>query len=269
MTDPGPVLPREKGAAMSESTWTKTRNRHLAVIRERGESPAPDTLHVSGNSKTGVSVDFPPHATCTPTAVCMGANGERSAPCYALTGFQGFSAAVRRHAGNLALVNTLETADEAEVERVARALRSALPKGATWLRWNGAGDLTPGSVRLINVFARMFPEITLWVISRKPREMALIEDREGIAILASIDESTPATIAGRLRDAVARFRVARARIAYVRVAEDDTPPHDAWVTFNKHGAGRRNGWAHPSVCHATLPDGPHEGACDGCRRCFE
>ena len=250
------------------STWEKTRQRHLTVIRETLAGEVPDTLHVSGNSKTGRSVDFPPHATCNPTAVCSGAAGARSAPCYALTGFQGFSNAVRRHAGNLALVTALESATDAEVIRVATALRSKLPAGPTWLRWNGAGDLTPGSVRLLNVFGEMFPEVTLWIISRKPREIAGLHDLASFAILASVDESTPVKVATALRDAVARFEFAKARIAYVRVAEDDVPPDDAHVTFNKHTGGNRNGWAHPSVCEATLPGGPHENACDSCRRCF-
>ena len=250
------------------STWEKTRQRHLTVIRETLAGDLPLTLHVSGNSKTGASVDFPPHATCNPTAVCSGANGARSAPCYALTGFQGFSNAVRRHAGNLALVTALEGATDAEVIRVANALRAKLPAGPCWLRWNGSGDLTAGAVRLLNTFGEVFPEVTLWIISRKPREIAGLRDLPSFAILASVDESTPAKIAADLRAAVARFELAKARIAYVRVAADDLPPDDAFVTFNRHTGGKRNGWAHASVCEATLPDGPHDNACDSCRRCF-
>lgn len=251
---------------MTESTWAKTRHRHLAVIQRTGEEPLPKALWLTENSKTDRSVDVPPHATCQPTAVCMGARDRASAPCYALSGFQTYDKSVRRQAQNQRLLESLLLAPYADVCRVADALWAALPRGADWLRWNGAGDLTPGACRLINAFTRRHGDVMLWVISRKPDAIRLLRDRASLRLLFSLDVSTPPEIASRLRGLCARFT--HARLAYTRVSDEDVPPPDVDVVFNKHGGGKFRAWAHPRVCPATLPDGVHAGACDQCRRCF-
>lgn len=250
------------------STWTKTKPRHLQIIRDaESEEELPRRLHVTANSKTGVSVDFPVHATCRPTRVCMG-EGKDSAPCYALVGFMTYGNTVRCHARNQRLVDYLASAPYSEVIRVADDLWHQLPRGRDWLRWNGAGDLTTGACRLINTFTRRHGDVLLWITSRKAEMVALIKDRASVFLTLSIDKSTPAKAGTRLREQAARFVKGQAKLSYTRVAAYDEPPNDAWVVFNKHVAGQRNGWEHPRVCPATLPDVSHENACDHCRHCF-
>lgn len=251
------------------STWEKTRVRHLKVINATAEEEEqPTELHITKNSKTGISVDFPPHVSCSPTRVCMGDPSTDSAPCYALSGFMTYNAAVRKHAQNQALVDRLSTADYGEVRKVVDTLYGALPRKLDWLRWNGAGDLTLGSVRVINAFLVRHGDVRSWVISRKPAMIAKLKDVKPLFLLISIDHSTPNRVADALREQAQRFEKAKARIAYVRTSEADTPPKDAFVVFNKHTGGNKYGWVHRRVCPATLPEGPHEKACASCRKCF-
>lgn len=250
------------------STWSKTRRRHLTVIRGVDEEELPKALHLTKNSKTGFSVDFAIHLTCRPTRVCMG-DGPDSAGCYALAGFMTYPNAVKHQARNQRLMNYLATSSPREVLRVAQALWSALPRGQDWLRWNGAGDLTPGACRLINCLTSRFPSLILWVISRKPDMVVKLQDRKSLRLLVSLDHSTPEKTAARLREVCERFRVGKARVSYTRTSEEDKPPRDAWVVFNKHQGGNFNDWPHKHVCPASLPDTKHEGACDECRRCFK
>lgn len=253
---------------MTESLWTKSRKRHLPLIAEVDQEPEPTRLHVTKNSKTGVSVDFAVHLTCSPTQVCMGV-GDRSAACYALKGFMTFPNAVRHQVRNQRLMEYLEAATPTEVQRVAGALWSSIPRGTDWIRWNGAGDLSPGAVRLINAFSARFPDVTLWITSRKPALAADIKDRKSISLLMSIDRSTPAKVAKLIWQLPERFRKGRARVSYTRVDEEDVPPPGVHVVFNNHQSGRYQDWPHPAVCPASLSTGVHAGACDPCRRCFK
>lgn len=251
-----------------DSTWTKSRKRHLQLIDEVDREPEPRVLHLTENSKTGISVDFAIHLTCSPTQVCMGV-GDRSAPCYALRGFMAFPNAVRHHARNQRLMEYLQAATPQEVLRVADTLWSALPRGTDWIRWNGAGDLSPGAVRLINAFSARRGDVTLWITTRKPLLAAEIKDRKSISLLLSLDRSTPEKVAKQIWQLPDKFRKGRARISYTRVDEEDVPPPGVHVVFNYHQSGRYNDWPHPAVCPASLSTGEHEGACDPCRRCFK
>ena len=249
------------------SLWKRGRQRHLQLIQEVDDEELPSKLHLTDNSKTGISIDFAIHKTCTPTAVCMGV-GEDSAGCYALRGFMSFPNAVRMHARNQRLADYLEKASLREVHRVVDALYSDLPRGLDWLRWNGAGDLSPGACRMINAFTARYDDILLWVISRKPDMIAKLRDRKTLKLLMSLDHSTPEKTAARLRAFTKKFKVGKARLAYTRVSEEDVPPKDAWVIFNKHVGGSFNDWPHKNVCPSSLPDTNHVNACDPCRRCF-
>lgn len=194
--------------------------------------------------------------------------GKDSASCYALVGFMTYSASVRCHARNLRLVEYLESAAYSEVKRVADDLWHRIPRGRDWIRWNGAGDLVPGACRLINTFTRRHPDVLVWLTTRKPEMVRLIRDRPSIYLTLSLDKSTPAKTGRRLREQASRFKLGQAKLSYTRVGEYDTPPDDVWVVFNKHIAGQRYGWKHPSVCEATLPESSHANACDSCRHCF-
>ncbi len=247
------------------STWSKTRQRHLMVIQD---AVMPDKLHLTGNSKTGLSVDFPPHKTCRPTQVCMGLKDRPSAACYALAGRMTMNAVVNKQAQNYLLAEKLATGPYKDVIKVVDDLADRLPDDQDWLRWNGAGDLTEGSVRLLNSLTARHRSVALWVVSRRPEMVAKLVDRPSLRLLLSLDYSTPEAIAADLRLQAKRFTRGTARLAYTRVAESDKVPKDIDIVFNKHGGGEFYAWKHRNVCHATLPGTTHEKACDSCRRCF-
>lgn len=251
-----------------QSLWEKTQKKHLRIIHAQAREPVPKTVHLTKNRKTGVSIDVPPHVTCTPTAVCAGSS-DPDAPCYALRGFQSFPNAIRAQARNQRLMDHLRDAPYSEVCRVADDLWGALPRDRNWLRWNGAGDLTDGAVRLINTFTRRHSDITVWVITRKPAQVEKLKDRKNLRVLMSLDYFTPKGNAERLRELQKKFVLGAARLSYTRTSERDTPPEDAWVVFNKHVGAYYNDWEHPNVCPSSLPGTEHIDACDDCRRCFK
>lgn len=194
--------------------------------------------------------------------------GSDSARCYALGGFMSFPNAIKQQARNQRLVETLVAAPPRKVKAVADALYFDLPRKHDWLRWNGAGDLSPGACKVINALTRDHPDLTLWVISRRPEMVRLLVDRPSLKLLLSLDHSTPATPAQKLKDLKRRFKKAAVRFSYTRVTEADNPPPGIDVVFNKHVGGAFNAWPHQKVCPASLPDTEHKGACDPCRRCF-
>lgn len=249
------------------STWAKTRKRHLSIIQTVSEEPLEMRIHVTSNSKTGFSIDFPVHATCCPTRVCMGV-GESSARCYALGGFMNFPNAIKWHARNQRLVDSLVGAPPAAAKLLADQIYAELPRGHNWLRWNGAGDLSEGACKLINAITRHHPDLALWVITRKPEMARRLVDRPSLRLLFSLDHSTPEKTAQQLRDLAKKIKKGRARLSYTRVSEEDGPPKDVDIVFNKHVGGNFNGWPHKKVCPASLPGTEHAGACDSCRRCF-
>ena len=181
----------------------------------------------------------------------------------------GYPNAVRQQARNQRLVAHLETAPYKEVCRIADALYWELPRGRDWLRWNGAGDLTPGAVRLINTFTRRHPDIIVWVITRKPIEARKLRDRVNLRVLFSQDMWTPAANKIRFRRLCKKFVLGVARRSYTRTTERDIPPPGTWVVFNRHVGGYFNDWEHKNVCPASLPGTDHVDACEDCRRCFK
>ena len=252
---------------MEMNTWQKTRKRHLALIEEVEKELPPTTLHITKNSKTGVSIDFPAHLTCAPTRVCMGV-GKGAAPCYALSGYMTMAQVVKCQARDQRLADYLVNAPIAQVWRVVNSLQEDLPSGLEFIRWNGAGDLTLGACMLINCITFSRPDLRLWVVSRKPEMVTQLSDRPSLQLILSLDHSTPILTAHRLRAARYSFIEGRAQLSYTRVSEEDTPPEDIDIVFNKHSGGRFNGWPHPKVCVGTLPGRSHENACEACGRCF-
>lgn len=239
--------------------YTATRAAHRACI---AAAKTGVYLYLSGNSKTGVSVNFPVHATCRPTAAC-------ARYCYALSGLLQFLQSVNRQGENFKLCQELETASDSRVAEVAAVLLSDLRRaGASFVRWNGSGDLTPGAVRVINALATLAPTLAQWIITRKPDVAAALADHPAIRVQFTLDGTTLPGDAARMGECAARFKLAAATFAYVRTSESDTAPSVAAVIFNEHTSNKRNAWADARACHATLPGNSHENSCDGCRRCF-
>lgn len=221
-------------------------------------------LQVSENAKTGLSVNLPIVGSCQPTKAC-------STYCYAGSGMLQFKAAMALQMRNLKLAERLEHASQAVVDRVAMILAGDVRKtGKNWLRWNGSGDLVPGTVRIINAMARLCPDIAQWVTSRKPDMIERLDDHPSIKIMPSLDGTEGAARRDKILAMRKKFKKAAYRIAYVRLRDKGLAPKEAFVVFNEHSGPRRYGDDKDKrACPATVPGGPaHDGVCDKCRRCF-
>ena len=241
---------------------TEHRKRVLPLI-QNAPATVPDRIEVSGNAKTGASINSTIVETCQPTGRCM-------EYCYGKRGPVTFKNSILLQHRNVLRFNYLETATQAEVD--AEALRIAytvLASGENWIRWNGVGDLVPGSVRVVNALARLRPDITQWVVSRKVVEVGKLEDLPSIKILFSLDETTPDTIRQRAESLASTYKRAAFRFAWTRTATSGMAPPNVSIVFNEHIGKHHGAWSDDvRVCAATLPGNTHTDTCATCRRCF-
>lgn len=210
----------------------------------------------SGNTKTGYSVNFPIWRTCRPTKVC-------AALCYgAVKG--------RPITWDKSLLKYLRVYRyflNTDPETIADRIRKEyVSKKMTFLRWNGVGDLFPEAVEVINILARKYPDMVLWVVTRK-REMAAKIDRkaENVYVMFSLDKDPDSRKRKTLMD---RHRHPRVYYSFLRQEEgDDTL--GARIVFNAHQKKKDLGYDDPrTVCPVDAGQIPLEGACEGCRKCF-
>ena len=129
---------------------------------------------LSTNSVVGWSVNVPIATTCSPTKVC--ARG-----CYAASNLLAATPALLRQ-------NRVQRTIDADPEAFARRVCAEYDRrGLTFLRWNGVGDLEGRAVEAINWIAAHRPDVTLWVVTRKPAEAARIEQAPRVFVHFSLD----------------------------------------------------------------------------------
>jgi len=239
--------------------FSEYKKRVLPVLNSNNNIP--NSIRLSDNGKTGISINVSIPMTCNPTKECMDY-------CYGFRGPIAFKASVALQAANARRLVYLETASEEEVAVEAKKIAEAVLKmNQNWFRWNGVGDLIPGSVRVINKIAELYPSLIQWVVTRKPEQVKNLSDRESIKILFSLDSSTPRTILDKAKLLKKGFKNAKFRFAWTRRDEKQAPAL-VNIIFNEHRGRKRLALKDERTCEATMPDNPHEGACDKCRRCF-
>lgn len=231
------------------------------VIRRTRDLNAHETfsavaLQLSQNEKTGVSINLP-LTTCRPTSGCM-------EYCYAARQRMAMNPSLRVQLRNL---HALQTVD-------ARTLATYLSldikrSGATFLRWNGSGDLTAESVAVINELARLMPELPQWIITRRGDLSHGLVDHPAIRVVYTVDGSTPDVSTAAMRGAARRFKRAAVRFAYVQRDARDRAPAFVSIVFREHQGKRRlAGRLDKRDCRATRPNVSHHDACADCGRCF-
>ena len=241
-------------------TMVEYRKRVLPVINN-APAAIPAAVKVSDNGKTGISINLAIVETCQPTRECMDY-------CYGTRGPIAFKNSILAQHANVLRFTYLATAPQSEVDAECDAIATAVRKGKqNWIRWNGVGDLIPGSVRVINRMAELHPEITQWVVTRKVNEAATLADKPSIKVLFSLDSSTPDTILQRAKELRKTYKHAAFRFSWTRRDATKVPRH-IHIVFNEHTGVHKEAWKDKRVCEATLPDHPHEDACNRCRRCF-
>ena len=219
------------------------------------EPRAPHLAMLSANRVVGQSIDLPIARTCAPTAVCVNT-------CYFA---RDTTAAPSNLAKQNAVMETIIADPEAAAHRIAREL---LRSGASFLRWNGGGDLFPEAVACVNAIGRLYPEIAIWVVTRRPRLAAQIEDAERVFVHLSLDRSSRS----RLREWLALPRRPERWFASYQCARDEEPDLDLLARAGFSVVFRD---AYRALPAGVGPEGlrvscPLNGADtveDGCRRC--
>ncbi len=235
---------------------------------------SPWTKLLSGNGKTGISLDFPVGHTCVPTPLC-------SEVCYAKRSGSPVSWDKSLRARLRTMRYIVMTPVEEVVDRLIkehRLLRRARAHVGRidFLRVCGTGDLFPAVIPVLNRFAERCPEIPLWVVSRKLNLAAQLARLPNIYLQLSLDSTTPSEQLAAARALVADHP--RAYLSYLRVAGEEAVPGDVSIIFNmKKGKG---------TDHAAIPYEPRScpgdagrldlgnerglggSACSLCRKCF-
>lgn len=218
-------------------------------------------LFVSHNSKTGYSVNVAIAHTCRPTKAC-------ATYCYGLEGRLQFSAALGAQTRNTSF---FEHASDAELKTAARAVGRRVLRRQAFVRMFGVGDLQPGSVKFITLLAVEWPELSVWVSTRKlelARQLPLLPN---LHVMLSLDNTTTAANIEATRWLI-RQNGPQFFGAWVRRSKDERPPRWVKVVFEEHHVGKRGRarWKpEPRACPATVRDGlEHDGACEKCTFCF-
>lgn len=241
------------------AAFTNHRRRSLAIYQDRPTASV-DKVFLSHNGKVGVSINLPVAHTCQPTEACM-------LYCYAVRGQLAYPDAMGRQYDNLAVFESA-VGDPARARVLAGDIAGQLlANGQDFIRWNGVGDLTDGSVAVVNALAEVAPWLVQWVVTRRVDMARKVADLAPIRLLLSADDTTPTPRLNALLALRKHFKRAAVRMAWTRTSET-VPPAWVDVIFNEHGGGVRKPWKDKRTCHATMPEGKHGLACPDCRRCF-
>lgn len=219
------------------------------------------SIFVSHNSKTGYSINTAIAHTCRPTKGC-------ATYCYALEGRLQFTASLGAQTRNTTF---FENATNADLRMAARAVGRRVLRRQTFVRMFGVGDLQPGSVKFITMLAVEWPDLSIWVSTRKlelARQLPLLPN---LHVMMSCDSTTTAQNIEATRWLI-RQKGSQFFAAWVRCSDEEKPPHWVKVVFEEHHVGKRGRarWKpEPRACPATIRGGvDHEGACAKCRYCF-
>ncbi len=245
----------------------------LKVLREAtpdvAPDDAPDTLFLSKNDKTGMSINTSIAHTCRPTPAC-------SVYCYGLEGRIRMPAALQRQAENAAMFSVEEWGQLADE---AMDITHVVSRQQDFLRMFGVGDLQDGSVYFINQlssYAKLSkPKFRIWVSTRKFDLATKLVDNKNLHVMLSFDSSTPTkwkTMGLRLL----AERRPQFFAAWVRQSEDEVVPRWVDVVFeqHRHGHGRARRDPHKKACPATIHESNENcveltGACAKCQFCFD
>jgi hypothetical protein len=131
-----------------------------------------------------------------------------------------------------------------------------------FLRWNGSGDLFPGSVRVINYVANKDPDIIHWVVTRKPKEVANIEELPNIYVMFSLDSSPES---GKKLKQIRKHE--RMYFSFLRRHENEDTS-GAQIVFNAQKSSVSTLHDSDRCCPVDSGIIPLKGGCERCRKCF-
>ena len=147
------------------------------IEKTKGMSPSakrPNSL-LSQNKVVGYSVNFPIHRTCKPTKVCI-------ETCYYAVGTTTWNRSLRKQ------LWIYEYCVNDPISFAEEVVSEYHKKGLKYLRWNGGGDLFLESTIALNYIGENYPDVVLWVVSRIPDMVGLLEDYPNIHLHFSLDK---------------------------------------------------------------------------------
>lgn len=208
---------------------------------------------LSFNAIAGSTLDVPIEATCQPSKVCV-------RDCYAASSRQAMPAML---AHQYRVQNSMEADPEGFAERLAAEFAA---KGFRHLRWNGVGDLSLAAVQAINWLGRNRPDMTIWVVTRKPLWAAMIEEFPQVFVHFSLDKHS---MERRIQFLEASPRSQNFFFSY-QCERDEVSPEGLGVSVIFHRRYKPPTGANlddPALCPLNKLD-DCTNACTNCRRCF-
>lgn len=212
----------------------------------------------SDNSKTGYSVNFPlgPKWTCAPDPVCAHL-------CYgAIPGRP-----ITWTPSIMKYVRVYRYFLSAPAAEIAERIHDEYVRyGMTFLRWNGVGDLFPESAAVLRELVWRYPEMVLYVITRKPDMVPLVPKKaDNLYLMFSLNGSEES---GRRRVQAVAHRHPRLYFSFLRrFADEDTL--GARIVFNAQQYKNILPYDDPATtCPVDAGMIPLKDACAKCRKCF-
>ncbi len=237
---------------MNKTRWTKNlagTKYSRRVKREATFEPSEPLQFLSGNKKTGVSINLP-LTNCRPSIRC-------AETCYAMEGFIAAGNSIRR---TLAVDRLFRTG-----EGMDRLIEEC--KQQDNVRLNGIGDFVTEHIVQLYRLAWACPDTIFWGFTRKQEIARMVNGTsyDNLSIILSWDASHRA----------GHVKGYKGPLAYGPVKPEDKIPDDPRIIVvfpEHHGRGPTgNVEPHKKDCPAvrtTNPDLKYD-ACGRCRRCFK
>ena len=158
----------------------------------------------------------------------------------------------------------------------SRIARECVKNKATYLRWNGGGDLFDESIDCLMEVARILPEMPIWVVTRIPAMAAKVPDAKNVFVHFSLDRHSMDR-----RDKALELRPLNKKFFFSYQGEKgETPPDDIWtkvsvVFWDCYKMKELPKWKKAgmeTICPLNWRRFEGEdicGTCETCRRCFD
>jgi len=238
--------------------------RTLRIARRYTAVLAPGESIFSQNHKTSWSINLPIGLTCWPTEVC-------ARVCYAalLSSAARWIKSIKKQLRVYAFLK--QVSPEKAAHRIyADYHRLPIRNRPPFIRIAAVGDLFLELVLAINAFLRRYPTVPVWVVTRKPNMVALLDrDADSLVVNFSLDASPES--ADRMEQVLALGHPS-VMFSYLRTRADDLVPPCASIIYNLQQSTRLPDFDDPRLCPADARLIPREGAClsgdPRCQRCF-
>lgn len=218
---------------------------------------------LSHNKVTGWSVNLPIAKTCQPSKVCINT-------CYFSKGGSSWPASLTKQ---VRVYNSIKGDPKGTASRIAR---ECVKNKATYLRWNGGGDLFDESIECLMEVSRILPEMPIWVVTRIPAMAAKVPDAKNVFVHFSLDRHSMDR-----RDKALELRPLNRKFFFSYQGEKgEMPPDDIWtkvsvIFWDCYKMKELPKWKKAgmeTICPLNWRRFEGKdicGTCETCRRCFD